>query len=326
MLVSLFRSNRPVVLLAVPVLVLLLWPGTALLAPAARSGAHGMVLYELLRPLLAPGSWSVMLFSLVAVSGLAIQLDHLGNVSGLFRKRNHLTALGFPLVMALLPMGLMADPALVGMTFVLWAVHRVWSTQGAQAALSAHFDAGLLIGLAVLVHPPYAFLLSVIWASSSVMRPLQWREYVLPVIGAALVLFLAYGAAQVLDPAAWDLAASFRPPVPAVRPASIHWVHGVLVAAFGSLLVLAGALSFANGYAQGVVREKNTRSAFIALACALAIVAVFDRYALGYVPPVLVAVPCAILLSWPLQDARRLFLVEGPVLVLLVLALWARWN
>ena len=326
MLVSLFRSNRPVVLLAVPLLVLLLWPGAALVAPAARSGARGMVLYELLRPLLAPGSWSVMLLSVVAVSGAAVQLDHLGNVSGLFRKRNHLTALALPLVMALLPMGLMADPPLVGITFVLWAVHRVWSAQGSQDARSAHFDAGLLIGLAVLVHPPYAFLISVVWASSSVMRPFQWREYVLPVIGAGMVLFLAYGTAQVLHPASWNMFASFRPPVPAIRPAPIHWVHGVLVATIGLLLVLAGALSFANGYAQGVVREKNTRSAFIALACALAIVAVFDRFVLGYVPTVLVAVPCAILISWPLQESRRLFLVEGSVLVLLALALWARWN
>jgi hypothetical protein len=268
----------------------------------------------------------VLLFSVLAVSGLAVQLDHLGNVSGLFRRRNHLTALVLPLAMVLMPMGLMADPALIGMSFVLWAVHRIWSTQGVHAALSAHFDAGLLIGLAGLVHLPYLFLISVVWASSSVMRPMQWREYLLPPLGAAIVVLLAYGGTLVLAPERWSVWVSFRPPAPTIRPAPIHWVHGVLVGAIGVVLVIAGTLSFANGYAQGVVKEKNTRSAFIALVSALAIVALFDRYLLGYVPPVLVAVPCAILLTWPLQESRRLFLMEAAVLAMLALALWARWN
>lgn len=326
MLVSLFRSNRPGVLLLVPVVVALLWPGMVLVEPAARTAMVGMPLHEWLRPLWTTGTWPMFGCSLLIVGGLAIQLDHLGNENGLFRRRQHLAALCLPLLMALLPQGLVPDPALVGMPFVLWAMHRVWSSQGRHSALAAHFDAGMLIGLAALVHMPYAFLLSVVWASTSVMRPLQWREYVLPLLGAALVLLIAYGAIQVLDPSCWNVATSLIPVVPPIRPAPIHWVHGVLVVAIAGLLALASLITFARGYAQGVVREKNTRSAFLGLAFALGIVALFDRYAMGYVPPVLMAAPAAVLLAWPLQEARRLFWPEAAVLALLVLALWARWN
>lgn len=326
MLVGIFRSNRPGVLLVVPVLVALLWPGMALVDPQARTAMAGMLLHEMARPLLHAGTWGLAICSVLMVWALSIQMDRLGNNNGLFRRPQHLTALCLPLVLALLPQGLVPDPALMGMPLVLWALQRVWATQGAHVALGAHFDAGLLIGVAALVHLPYAFLLSVVWASSSVMRPLQWREYVLPLLGTALVLVLAFGASQVVDPARWNVTASFLPAVPPIRPAPIHWVHGVLVLAVAGLLGLSALVTFARGYGKGVVREKNTRSAFLALAFALGIVAVFDRYTLGYVPPVLVAVPASVLMAWPLHEARRLYLVDAAVLGLLLLALWARWN
>lgn len=326
MLVSLFRSNRPGVLLVVPCIVAVLWPGMALVEPGARTAMSGMLLHELVRPVLRSGTWGLAVFSVVMVWALAVQLDRLGNEQGLFRRQQHLAALCLPLVLALLPQGLVPDPALLGMPLVLPALQRVWSTQGAHAALAAHFDAGLLLGAAALVHMPYVFLISVVWASSSVMRPPQWREYVLPLLGASLVLLLAFGVSQVVAPARWNVAASFMPATPAVRPEPIHWVHGVLVAALAVLLGLAALAAFARGYGQGVVREKNTRSAFLALAFALGIIALFDRFTLGYVPPVLVAVPGAVLMAWPLQEARRLVWPETAVLAILVLALWARWN
>lgn len=327
MVVGLFRQNQPAVLVGLLPLILLLWPGGPFSSQEIlATGPAGMPLYRLVSWLMAQGPWACATVSIIWVAGLALQLSYVANESELFDRRNYLPALLLLILLALAPGGLVPDPAMVGMPFVLAALRRIWSSQADHRALGPVFDAGLWIGLAMLVHLPYAFLVAVLWASIAVMRPFHWREYLLPILGAGTLLFICWGVLQFLGPHLWQPRASLvlnAPPLSSL--ARLHWVYGVLLVVLASIFIVSAAMSFARGYARGVMREKNTRSSFLAFTFACVLLVTFDWSLHRSLAPVLLALPLAVLLSWPLLQTRRLFLADMGVLALLLLAVWARW-
>lgn len=327
-MLSLFRQNRPLVLLMLPLLLALLWPGASPVEAPLTHGPPGMPAHQAFRLLLASANWTLPVLACMLVAGLAVQLNFTVNSSGLFEERNHVPALLLPLLLALYPQGLVPDPALSGMPFILWALRRLWSSVGQQRILSPLADAGLLIGLAACFHLPYAFMVVVIWSTLAITRPLQWREYLVPLLGLVVVLFLLWGLMHLFFPGVWDPLGSVRP---AQRPAGPqspvpHWLRGVVLWALAGILLVSAAISFAAGYARGIMREKNIRASFLAFAFTCALLAAFAWLVEDRVPPVLVAVPLAVLLAWPLSRARRVAWAEAAALALLALGVWGRWG
>ncbi len=318
MLLRVFRQNQPVALLLLALLVLVIWPGTAMDAPAAGVRLReGMPLYALLAPIWTAPLWVQWVVGVVLATGVAVQLDIVGNGAELFERRNHLPALLFVLLMAVGPGGAWPDPALLGMPWVLWSLARTWGVQGRSTALGPLFDAGLLLGIATLWYLPYAFLLVVLWASVSVMRPFQWREYVLPVLGLGVVLFLCWGVMTVLDSAGWDPVRTVSDPSAPVRSAGASPMRKGLVLAVLAPLALASLFAFANLYQRSIMREKNVRSSFLALSLAMAVLIGFELLINGTFPGVLLAVPLAILYTHALLWSKRTWPGELALLVLL---------
>lgn len=327
MLIRLFRQNQPIVLLLLLVVLAALWPGAApLLADPFVAMPVGMPLYGPVHRLLAQGPWVFIGVGGLLVLALSFQLNVVVNNAELFERRNHLPALLLPILLALLPHGLVPDPAFMGLFFVLWALRRIWSLQGRMNVLGTLVDAGLLLGLAALFYLPYAFLVVVAWASLAVMRPFHWREYLMPLLGAAAVFVLAWGGWHLFAPQAWSPVGSLRSPDPS--PWAIghgHWMYGVVLVVVMGIMVLAGVYSFTALYRHSIMREKNVRSSFLALVFAVGLLAVFAWLIDGRVPPVLLAMPLAVLLSYPLLRARQVAWAEAGLWALLLLAIWARW-
>jgi hypothetical protein len=322
MLVRLFRSNQPGVLAT----LLLLVPG--LFLGHVRSPAppleRAMPLQQLAQELYSAVPWSHGVVQLVLVLLVAVQLTALMNGAELVDRRNHLPALLFPLLLATLAAPGELGPALLGMPLVLWGLRRTWSITSGGAALSPLFDAGLLIGLAALCYMPYAFLLVVVWASVSVIRPFQWREYVLPLVGQLLMFYFAWGVLRLLGVDDWQplRTIAVQAPSPKVQGGAREVVLLVLLAA----LLAVSLFEFTRQYVRGVVREQNLRSSFLAF-CATSVLIIFlvmllnDRY-----PPVLLATPLALLFTFGLLGTRRAWLGELSVLLLLVLAIWKQYG
>ncbi len=333
MLTRFFRQDRITVFLLVPVLVLLLWPGAgaggsgypAAGAAAAGQMVHGMPLYGPVRKLLEASPWASMALSLVLVLGLAHSLNRVANDSELYDRRNHLPVLLLVLLLALLPFGLVPGPAFIGMWAVVLAMGRVWTSTGRTGNLAAVFDSGLLLGIASCFYLPYAFLMVVVWASLAVTRPPNWREYILPPMGMAAMLVLCWGAVHFLAPGAWNPVASLHRPADAPGPRAVHWMYGVVLAAVLIALSISVILSFASVYARSVTRVKNIRAAFLAFTFALGLMAIFAWLLDGRIPPVLLAAPGALLLTYPLLPVRNSLWNEAATWGLLLLACWARW-
>lgn len=322
MLVRLFRSNQPGIL----VLLLLLVPGLfmAHLWAAAPDLSGGMPLARVLAYLFSAAPWAYGASVLLIVALLALQVAWMMNETELVDRRNHLPALLVPLALALAAHPGNVGAGFFGLPFVVWAMHRTWSISSGGKALGALFDAGLLIGMAAQVYVPYAFLLVVVWASVSVIRPFQWREYLVPLLGCIVAFYLCWGALNllhvpVLEPLRTVVGSTMGIGRP---PAGYGWAVALILV---PLLLVAG-LRFTAHYGRGVVREQNIRSAFIAFGLTLALLGFLVRLITGRFPVMVLAVPLAMLCTFALIGTRRAWLGEMAVAGLLLLALWLQYG
>lgn len=321
MLASLFRSNQPAVLFTVPVLAGVLF-GAQLFAPIPPRPV-AMPLVELMDHLLAGSSWARNGLSLLLVMVIAAQLVLLANDMELMDRRNHLPAFFFPVLLAAFGPHALYGPALLGMPLVLAALRRTWSITNHGRALGALFDAGSLLGIAALFYLPYVFLVVVVWASVSVIRPFQWREYVLPLFGSAWVFYAAWGVLRLLDLTPWRPLFTIAHEQGVALP-DATWriaLYGVL-----ALLLLVAVVVYARSYQSSVMRGKNLRSGLLAFMAALAVVIGAVRLLGGDVHPVLLAVPLGIFAGNAVLGARRNWLSESVCYALLAMALVAQWG
>ncbi|MBS1945895.1 MAG: hypothetical protein JST98_12045 [Bacteroidetes bacterium] len=335
MLTRHFRQDRPTAYLPVPLLLLLLWPGAgtggasyfSLADLPAREMVEGMPFHRPVQWLLALSPWAALAVSVAIIFGVAYSLDRLANNAELYVRRNHLPALLFPLLLALAPFGLLADPAMVGLWPVLWALGLLWRAVGRANIRGALFDGGLLLGLASLFYLPYGFLIVVLWATLAHTRPLNFREYVLPVAGMAAVLATGWGLVHFLAPGTWHPAASLHFPKDVLAPKEAHWMYRIVLTAVLGALALAAIISFGAMYGRSVLREKNIRASFLAFAFAMALLACFAWWLDRRIPPVLMAAPGALLAATPLlqPQQRGATWADAVPWALLLLACWARW-
>ena len=333
MVTRFFRQDRPVAFLPVPLLVLLLWPGSGTSPGDPLLGASGfpaqmvtgMPLYAPVRWLLELSPWVAAILSAVLVVGLAHGINRMANDAELYERRNYLPVVLLPLLLVLMPFGLVPDPAFMGIWAVAWALGRTWSAMGRQHILAALFDAGLLLGIAALFYLPYTFLVVVVWATLAVTRPFKLREYMLPAVGMAAMLFLGWGVVHFTAPETWRPVASMHFPAGTPLPAAAHWMYQVVLSVLLGVLALSVLVAFAYVYGHSVMREKNLRASFLAFAFAMGLLALFAWWLDRRIPPVLLAVPGALLLAFPLLRAKRVAWADAALWSLLLLACWARW-
>lgn len=323
MLAGLFRSNQPGVLLALLVLVPLLF-GPTLSVPFVADPAV-MPLTAVLEGLLAGSTWTQGLLGMALIIAVAVQLTLLVNGTELMERRSHLPSFLFPVLLAAFSRDGSFDPALAGMPLVILALRRTWAMMNTGPALGSLFDAGLLLGIASLFYLPYAFLVVVIWASTSVIRPFQWREYVVPLVGCLLMFYLAWAVLWLRGDESWRPLLTVATTATGPVGGPIELQRLLLYIVLGALLLVA-VLIFARDYQRSVMREKNLRSSFLALMAALAVLIVLVWALNGAFPPVLLATPLAVFGAYPLLGTRRAWLSEVAAFSLLALALWAQWG
>ncbi|HRH38180.1 MAG TPA: hypothetical protein PK760_07540 [Flavobacteriales bacterium] len=322
MLATLFRSNQPATLFAVPVLVALLFAGDLGHPPTAM---EAMPLAALVQHLVGGSAWLNGALGFLLLALISVQMAAMSNALDLMERRNHLVAFLFPTLMACTSGGTILEPALLGMPMVLIAFRRTWSLDNTAPAFSALFDSGFWLGLAALCYLPYAALLVVVWASTSLIRPFVWREYVLPVLGSALVFYLSWSVLYLLDRTPWyplhtvgsfDMSAGL-----ALAGGNLRLTADILVA----IVLILGLRAFGNSYSRSVIRVRNLRAAFLTFSVVLLMLLLVMTRVNGAAPPVLVCVPLAVVCAHGWLAPKRPWLADALALGLLGLALCIRW-
>ena len=185
MLLNLYRSNSPIAVFSLPLLI------AALALPQFFSGLEN---YNYLF------SWQIELWSsinvypflnyfltVVIVAITAHQLNNVFNQNAFYSK-NSFTP-GFIYVLCLLTFdALVFTPMLAAHFFIVLSLRHLLKLRRQDEAKSIIFWAGFFTGIAFLLAPLQATLILLPWVALTIFRPFVWREWVMVILGAAVPL------------------------------------------------------------------------------------------------------------------------------------------
>jgi hypothetical protein len=185
MFVRFLKSNSASALILLPLIAFAIW-AFGFVSPTIVSFKHTMPLYELIARGLSGIPWLATLIAALLVIGEAFLLNYIVNENEVLTKQNYLPAALYILYMSNNNAMLMLHPALFGNLFILFAINKLLSSYRKDNAFSQAFDAGLLISLATLFYFPYVVFLPLLGIALILMRPFNWREWIISFLGAVI--------------------------------------------------------------------------------------------------------------------------------------------
>jgi len=137
--------------------------------------------------LLAPTILATLLVLIQALS-----LNQLVNEYKLLGKRTYLPAMTYVLLTSLFVDFSVLTPVIVANTFLIVVLRKTFVLYQKITAYEEVFDIGLLIGMASLFYFPFLFLILFLVLGLTILRPFNWREWVIGSSGV-LVPYLLLG-------------------------------------------------------------------------------------------------------------------------------------
>lgn len=188
MLLRLFRSTSPFVLILIPVIGLVLWMHSFLNPPQSffLFDEYPMPSYKLLRELIpATSFWgSLITYALVVIQG--IMLVRLNTRFIFINNRTYLPAFIFILITASIPDLQRFNPVIFSGFFLLLAVELLFNAYRHGKEAHEIFSASFFISLGATFYPFLIFFLFFIWAGLVILRPFYWREWFFSILGFIL--------------------------------------------------------------------------------------------------------------------------------------------
>lgn len=185
MLLRLFRSNRPMVMVFLLLGMVLLW-----LIPWRKEYHFSDALLNggILDQLIVLPSNSVLLIGgFVAVFLQAILINSISNKAAFYAKETYLPGVIYTVGICYDPRAYFLSSEHIFFLVFLLAIRLLISIYRDQSAIETTYLFGLLIAIASLVHLPGLFALPVAWMFLVIIRPFQWREYLAPLLGILTV-------------------------------------------------------------------------------------------------------------------------------------------
>jgi hypothetical protein len=185
MFIRFFKSNNASALIFLPLFAIAIW-AFGFISPAIVEVKHSMPLYELIVRPFSTIHWLETLVGLILVVGEAFLLNYIVNENEVLSKQSYLPALFYILFMSNNNDMLLLTPPLFANLFILFAINKLLSSYRKDNAFSQAFDAGLLISVATLFYFPYIVFLPLLGVSLIIMRPFNWREWVISFLGVLI--------------------------------------------------------------------------------------------------------------------------------------------
>ncbi len=195
MLLKLFRSNRSLVILVLPVFIALIWfPGFQKqhiqLLPFDQ---YPGLLYKTFiifatEKVLASKITALLLFLLISV--LLVRL----NTRYFFiPARTQLPAVIFMLIVSSVMVLQRLNPVIVSSLILILAIGRIFGAYKYEGLAYHFFDSALLVSLSSLIYINSIFFLLFIWTGLLLLRSFNWREWSFTIIGFILPYLLLSG-------------------------------------------------------------------------------------------------------------------------------------
>tara|TARA_B100000508_G_scaffold141097_1_gene147106 strand:+ start:216646 stop:217599 length:954 start_codon:yes stop_codon:yes gene_type:complete len=118
----------------------------------------------------------------------AFLINYVFNTHEFYERNNYLPSLIYILLVFLFPMSLRLGEDLIGHTFFILSINKLFDIKQNEDARHMTFLSGLFIGLAITFLPVYIYFILFIWLGTLTIRPFVLRETLLPLFGAIIPL------------------------------------------------------------------------------------------------------------------------------------------
>ncbi len=149
-----------------------------------------MPLYLLAQKILLPYSLPSRICGLVFILLIAFYINRLNTKFIFIPERTYLPASLYLIICCGLVIHKDFTPLLPGVLLFLFGLERMFLSFRNDNLSYNSFDASLFIGLGSLFYFNFVFLLLFIWASLSVLRPFNWREWIYSFLGLCVPYFI----------------------------------------------------------------------------------------------------------------------------------------
>ena len=225
MLLRTLRNHQPLFIFAIPVVALLLgFPSLLHPLPALLdqpgTGPWGKVFLQLFQGQALLSTATALLLMLFQ----AYFINHIFNKYELTVRNTYLPAVVFLILISQIPAQYQLNAPMVGSTFVLFALQRIFQAFNNNAYQDGCVEAGLCISFATLCYVPYSFFFLFVITGMLLLRPFSFREILLSTMGFLLpLIFLALYRFYHQDPFFTEPISSYiHVPTPITWPAQLQ--------------------------------------------------------------------------------------------------------
>jgi Family of unknown function (DUF6427) len=261
MLLKLYKSNQPFVLLFLPIIAIVFWINS-FIHPVDLSAYYNGLLAENYNFLQIKYNWVNTLLAIVFLLAGAVLLNSIANKQKFTDKENYLPAFFYVLLNSLYFGQLFLSPVLVANFFLLLALQRFLNIYRQNNVFSECFDTGFLLAIAVVFYLPYLFLFPIVYLGLIIVRSFSWREWVLPVLGFCSVFLIVFVYLFVYDMELNSLNLQFRSLKLPNDFTSNDWV-GYSFLILTCFITILSFLVFIPQYGKSTIQEKNAKIIFV---------------------------------------------------------------
>jgi hypothetical protein len=187
-MIGFFKSQQPATLFVIPLVVFILWFQAFFNHPFIVE--YSAPLYALSTIVLkALPSFVQVLIAVALISTEGIYLNNLMNRYEVLYKNSYLPAFMYALMMSLASPLLLFHPLILANLFLIRALDKIFALFKNESPISQLFDSGFLIAIASLFYFPAASFFILFLVSLSILRPLNFREWMIAFTGFLLPYF-----------------------------------------------------------------------------------------------------------------------------------------
>jgi hypothetical protein len=192
-MLRILKAN-PILLLVLPVLLGgAIWAWVALLPGSSSFYGDTMPMFNTFFRWISYFPIGALVLGFAVLLLEAFTLNSFINKHSLLKQSSYLPAFFYILFCSCRHTLICFYPSLVASLFLILALRRLAESYKKEKALSELFDAGLFIGIAALVYVPVIVFVLFLWIAVLVMRSLNWRDWIVSLIGFALPFIFAMG-------------------------------------------------------------------------------------------------------------------------------------
>ena len=189
-MIRFFKSPQPAALIVIPFIIIILWFRTGFHCQPVTDLSNLPVWQAIAGMLSHLPSWLNFVILAIIISVQAVYFNLMVNKHEVLYKNSYLPSLIFALIISSTPGLMQLHPVHFINLFVLIIFDRIFSLFKNDHPNSALFDAAFLTGLAGLFYFPALLLFVVLIISMSIIRPFNFREWMIFFVGFLSPFFL----------------------------------------------------------------------------------------------------------------------------------------